>query len=63
MRELIHFNWRGFDLAAGIKVSTGLFVMLGLTWVTGETWIGTALVALFASRRWRSTQQPGCSSS
>ena len=47
MRELIHFNWQGFNTLAGIKVGVGLIVMLLLQSLTGESWLTTGLIAMF----------------
>jgi hypothetical protein len=38
MSSLLQLNWKTFDLAAGIKISTGLTLMLLLTHLTGESW-------------------------
>ena len=47
MRELIQFNWQGFNALAGIKVGVGLIVMLLLQSLTGESWLTTGLIAMF----------------
>ena len=48
MSDLLRFNWRAFDPAAGIKVGVGLVVMIVLTSATGETWLATGFAAMLA---------------